>query len=245
MEHREYIRRVPGSDTAVLLIHGIVGTPRHFDDLLQQIPAEWSVHNLLLDGHGGTVEDFARTSMEKWKAQVACRLGELLQTHKQVLLIGHSMGTLFAIQNAVDHPDRVPALFLLGCPLRVRYPPKTMFQSIRAALGKTDPAAVLLRNDSSVHLSPKLWKYLMWIPRFWELLRECRRIRKLLPALHTPTVCFQSRKDEMVSMKSCKALEKNPVIHTEILEESGHFAYSPGDTKRLRQALNRLLQQYF
>ena len=66
MDHRAYIRIVEDSDTAVLMIHGIAGSPAHFRDLIPVIPADWSVYNILLDGHGGTVSDFSRTSMKKW-----------------------------------------------------------------------------------------------------------------------------------------------------------------------------------
>lgn len=58
MEHREYVRIVPGAKTAVLFMHGIVGTPNHFRDLLplvDLVPDDWSVYNVLLPGHGGTV----------------------------------------------------------------------------------------------------------------------------------------------------------------------------------------------
>lgn len=68
-----------GADTAVLLIHGIVGTPYHFRDLLPVVPETWSVYHLLMDGHGGSVEKFARTSMEKRKAQVNRRVKEILE----------------------------------------------------------------------------------------------------------------------------------------------------------------------
>ena len=46
MNHQEYRRIVPGADMAVLMIHGIVGTPHHFDNLLPLIPENWSVVNL-------------------------------------------------------------------------------------------------------------------------------------------------------------------------------------------------------
>ena len=55
MDHREFIRYLPGSDRAVLLIHGIAGTPAHFWQFLPLIPEDWSVYNVLLDGHGGEV----------------------------------------------------------------------------------------------------------------------------------------------------------------------------------------------
>ena len=70
MEHLEYIRIVDHADTAVLFIHGIVGTPNHFHAFIPLVPEHISVCNLLLDGHGGSVKDFSHTSMRKWVVQV-------------------------------------------------------------------------------------------------------------------------------------------------------------------------------
>ena len=67
MKHKEYKRIVPEAETAVLFIHGIAGTPNHFKDFLPLVPKEFSVYNLLLDGHGGKTEDFSKTSMKKWE----------------------------------------------------------------------------------------------------------------------------------------------------------------------------------
>ena len=70
MEHKEYINIHEDSTTAILFIHGIVGTPNHFNDFIPLIPKTFSVYNMLLDGHGKGVKDFSKTSMEKWKIQV-------------------------------------------------------------------------------------------------------------------------------------------------------------------------------
>ena len=50
MNHQEYIREIPGAKTAVLMLHGIAGTPDHFEMLLPLVPADWSIYNILLDG---------------------------------------------------------------------------------------------------------------------------------------------------------------------------------------------------
>ena len=59
--NREYVRIVEGSEYAVLFVHGIVGTPRHFDFLIDVVPPNVSIYNMLLDGHGYGVRDFSRT----------------------------------------------------------------------------------------------------------------------------------------------------------------------------------------
>lgn len=227
---------VNGSDTAVLMLHGIVGTPDHFDDLIPLIPDAWSVSNLLLDGHGKGVAEFAAASMERWKAQVNRELENLLAAHRRVLIVAHSMGTLFAIQAAVDHPDRVAGLFLLAVPLRPFVRPGAVLSSAKLALGIAGPGdktAMAMRKDSSVTLERGLWKYLTWAPRFVELLAECSRIRKILPQLAVPTLAFQSCRDELVSGRSCQDLAKNEHIRVIPMRQSGHFGYEGKDRERL------------
>ena len=78
MAHKPIKRIVPGAKTAVILCHGIMGSPDHFRHFLPLIPEDWSVCCLLLDGHGKGVMDFAHSSMDKWKAQVFAQLRELM-----------------------------------------------------------------------------------------------------------------------------------------------------------------------
>jgi len=246
MDHREYIRIVPGSRWAVLMLHGIGGTPAHFRDLLPLIPADWSVYNLLLDGHGGSVEDFGRTSMAKWKRQVQTRLDELLARHEKLVLIAHSMGTLFSIRAAIEHPDRIARLFLLAVPTRPWIRFSTMLTCLRVTQGKIHPqdkAALDLYNATSIRMDRRLWKYVTWIPRMIELLLEICRIRRLLPRLAVPCQTFQSHTDELVSRRSCKDLETHPAIQNTVLYDSGHFAYGPEDTKLLQTRLAETLRQ--
>ena len=231
MNHREYIKTVPGSDTAVLMIHGIAGTPDHFDDLLPLIPETWSVYNILLDGHGGTVAEFGRSSMEKWTTQVSARLEKLLAQYRQVMIVAHSMGTLFAIQAAVRHPDRISGLFLLAVPLRPFVRLRTVAASVKLMLGIAgrDQTAMAMKNDSSVALEPGVWKYLSWIPRLVELLREIRLTRRYLSRLTVPAIAVQSGCDELVSSCSCKDLEENPCIKVIRMPNAGHFGYGTTD----------------
>lgn len=244
MQHAPYIRQVENAETAVLMIHGIVGSPAHFKNLLPLIPEDWSVYNILLDGHGGEVEDFAHTDMNKWKAQVHAQLDEILSTHKQVLIIAHSMGTLLAIQEAVCRPEGIAGLFLLNVPLTPFVQPKAAIQSVQMALGRprNNCSARALEASGSVHLTPKLWKYIGWTPRFWELLQECRATIKRLPELKTSALTFQSRHDELVSIRTCKHLEGHPCITNTILESSGHFAYSKIDTHILKGKLKETIK---
>ena len=243
--HSEFIRDIDGSKIVVLMIHGIAGTPAHFRDLIPCIPENWSIHNILLDGHGKRVEDFGRTSMEKWKNQVNDKLNELFAKYEKVFIVAHSMGTLFAIQAAINYPDKISSLFLLAVPLKpwVRF--STILTNIRVTRGNIKPddkKAIAMKNATSLQLERKLWKYITWLPRMLELLSECKRVRKLIPELKVPCETFQSRTDELVSFRSCKFLEGHPYIRNIILDNSGHFDYGKDDMSLLQSHLKEIIK---
>ena len=234
--HSEYIR-TKDSSTAVLMVHGIVGSPAHFRKLIDIIPEEWTLHNILLDGHGKGVKDFGKSSMKKWKAQISAKTKELLKTHDKIFIVAHSMGTLFAINEAILHPDKIAGLFLLSVPTRPHVRFSTMITSVKAMLGKDGADVQRLLNDTSIALEKYPWKYISWIPRYIELLSEIHRTRKILPRLSVKAKAFQSKVDELVSFRSVKDIENHPNIKTYVLYNSGHFDYGDDDIEFLRAEL--------
>ena len=79
--HKTYIRDVNSGDTAVLFIHGFLGSPKHFEPFYTCVPDDFAIYNILLDGHGKTVQDFSNTSMEKWKKQVDDTVNDILKKY--------------------------------------------------------------------------------------------------------------------------------------------------------------------
>lgn len=245
MNHQEYRRIIPGAEMAVLMLHGIVGTPHHFDNLLPLIPENWSVVNLLLEGHGQGAAEFGAASMDRWKAQVSRELDALLAYHERVLIVGHSMGTLFAIQSAIDCPERVAGLFLQAVPLRPYVHPKMTVASARLLFDvgvENDPLARALEQDSSVEVDWRLWELVLWPVRFVELLAECERIRRELPRLAVPTVAIQSCRDELVSDISIRDLEQNPWVRVIPMENAGHFGYEGEELEEMLRCFNAMVK---
>lgn len=245
MAHEEYTRIVEGSNTAVLMVHGICGTPDHFREFVPLVPKEWSVHALRLPGHGGTAEDFARSSLPRWKNHVFARLEELLESHERVYIAAHSMGTLFAIQASVRYPQRVAGLFLLGSPLRPFVAPYAAVNAVKLQFGVVDPedkSAVDMRDGCSVAGDPRLWKFVGWVPRFLELFREIRDTRPLLGKIPVRTMVFQSKKDELVHPSSYKDFLGYGRIECHMLEDSGHFGYGDEDLALLKSKFLELIQ---
>ena len=85
IRHEEIIRIADGAKVAVLCIHGIVGTPHHFDKFTERIPENISYYNMLLEGHGGDVRNFSKASMKNWESQVSSTVDALLQKHEKLM----------------------------------------------------------------------------------------------------------------------------------------------------------------
>ncbi|MDO4564103.1 MAG: alpha/beta hydrolase [Clostridia bacterium] len=230
MPHEEFIREIEKSDTAVVFIHGIMGSPDHFLRFIPRTPDSYSIYNLLLGGHGGSVADFCRSSMKQWKAQVSELIASLCQRYPNIIIVGHSMGTLFAIEEAVKRPDRVKKLFLLAVPLKIRCNPSTIFKGLKLFMGKMSPDNPAPAN-ASYSLAPEKnkWKLIGFIPRYMELFFQISRTRKLLKKAAVPALAFQSALDELVAPEAADIVRSNPHFDCRILEKSHHSYYERGD----------------
>lgn len=236
--HKEYKRIAENSDTAILFIHGIVGTPNHFRAFVELVPEELTVYNLLLDGHGKGVRDFSHTSMKKWETQVCSAVDELARKHDKIYIAAHSLGCLLALEQAVLNP-KVLKLFLLAVPLKLSIKPMMITNSLKVYSGRVspdDPVATAARDCCGVTHSKNPFLYLGWIPRFLELFAKIRKTRKIVRRISTPCAAFQSAKDEMVSIRAMKVLRENPAICVVELKNSGHFYYESGDFAILKNA---------
>ena len=245
MKHESYVRIVPGSDTAVLFLHGILGTPSHFKELMPLVPDGWSFSAPLLPGHGGSTRDFTKSSLAEWRQAAEDAAMQLLRTHKQIFIAAHSMGTLFAIRLAVKDPQAVRGLFLLAPPLKLGVKAaaaenmaKLYFNCIR----EDDLPAIAARDACSVSLSKNILEYLGWVPRYLELFREIRAVRKLTEEIEVPVMVFQSARDELVSRKAAVYFGESTRYY--VLPDSRHYYYAPEDRETMLRAFQDFLRQH-
>lgn len=231
-QHREYRREPADADRSVLFIHGIVGSPVHFREFYQHVPKNWAIRSLLLDGHGGAVARFSGSSMTAWKEQVGQAVDELGAHASPLMIVGHSMGCLLAIDQAIRRPDLVKALFLLAVPLKARMTRKAASQSVRTALGFDpggDPVLQAAREAYSMDPDRRIWRYLGYLPRYYELTKVMRETRDLVCGLTIPCRVLMSVEDEIVSPRSAEWLSGNASIELDWLEHSDHKYYPPQD----------------
>lgn len=130
---------------------------------------------------GGTALDFAHASMEDWKTQVSEALSSLRKTNERVYIAAHSMGTLFALQEAAKAPFE--ALFLLNVPLVPRVSAELIKMCAKVYSGRVKPDDEWGRAAQSAYsIAPDKnpLHYLGWLPRYAELFAEMARTRRLL-----------------------------------------------------------------
>lgn len=229
------VRIVENSRCAVLCVHGILGHPGFFDFLLPLVPRDWSVTNILLKGHGGSVKDFSAASMDEWKLQVAEAVAKLRGTHEKVLIVAHSMGTLFAVREAVA--GNVDALFLMNTPLKIRVTRRLLSTPLKVLSGnikKEDRWTQAALEAYGIEQDVNLLHYLGWVPRYLELFAEIRSVRKIISRLTVRTQVYLSAHDEMVSPASAKLFKECHSVKVKVLPTSGHYYYSDSDTRMLQ-----------
>ena len=227
-------KRSAGGGVALVFIHGILGSPEFFDFLIPYVPEDWTVCSLTLKGQCGTVRDFGAASMSDWKKQVKSVVGCLHLAHRRVVVVAHSMGTLFAIREAVE--GRVDALFLMNVPLALHATRRLFMTPMKIFTGNIDlsdkwtAAAVKAYGISD---DRNILHYLPWIARYMELFGEIRRTRRLAARLDVPAMAYFSRHDEMVSLSAAKYLSCSHGLTVKVLSESGHYYYADEDKNTL------------
>ncbi len=231
--HSSYICDTLGAKRAVLMIHGICSTPRHFDWLIPEFDDSWAVYNILLDGHGSTVEAFAETSMKKWKAQTREVLKHISSKYDHILVIGYSMGTLLLMDALSDYP-KIKGMILMNVPLYPWVKPTMLGRSIRFTKGivrNDNPHEAACIQDLSITLKPGIMRYAKWLPRFWELLVLCRKCRRYAMNISIPCKVYFGGKDELVSLRSAKYFKDIPNVELRVFRNAGHF-YIPDQDKQ-------------
>lgn len=245
MDHIQQIREVPGAAYAVVFLHGILESPAQFADLMDSVPPYCSVYNLLLPGHGGDPQAFAGSGVEKWRSFVLDWISRLSGSHRRVVIAGHSMGALLAMEAAVRFPESMAGLFLMAVPLKIRVRPggfSNAFRILRGRIREDDPIAPAVRRTFALDGYVPLRIAVRWIPRYLELFRMARQDRRIPESLECPVMVYQSGKDEFVGRSSAKYLKNVPHVTVRTAAHSRHFDYIPEERRELLACFREFLE---
>ncbi|MFP2905084.1 alpha/beta fold hydrolase [Pyxidicoccus sp. 3LFB2] len=107
-----YVEQGSKNGPVVVFLHGYTDSHNTWDLNLPIFPRNYHVYALDQRGHGDSSRPECCYTQQDFAADVVAFLDAIGE--EQAILVGHSMGSFIAQQVALDYPDRVQALVLVG-----------------------------------------------------------------------------------------------------------------------------------
>jgi pimeloyl-ACP methyl ester carboxylesterase len=232
-------REFDASLPAVVLIHGA-----GFDHTAWALHSRWFAHNGFsvlvpdLPGHGRSAGPALSSiaEMADWTAALLSAAGP-----KRAHLIGHSMGSLIALETAARHPDKVSALSLIGTAAAMTVGPdllKAAEANDQAAIDMVSIWGLGFSAELGGSLAPGLWMHggaqrtlQHCAPGvLFSDLAACNAYADALTSaakVTVPTKVILGERDMMTPAKAGKALATAiPNARTVVLAGAGHMMMS-------------------
>jgi carboxylesterase len=238
-----------GGDDAVLLIHGLTGSPFELKLLARKLHrAGFTVKGPCLAGHGLTLDELKRTRWQDWYGTVRSSFEELKGRHRSVSVAGLCMGALLALFLAADVGEEASSLSLMSTTLfydgwslpwykfllpLAYYTPLRFVYSFeeREPYGIKNQAmrtrvVEAMQNSAVAYTS---------VPgqSMYELYKLIGAVKKILPAVKTPSLILHSCEDDLAGIKNALYVQKHigsDIVRLTLLDNCYHML--PIDNQR-------------
>ncbi len=215
----------PGGETAVLLLHGLTGSPaemRIFGEVLTE--AGFSVLAIRLPGHGTIPEDLERVTAGDWLAAAMDGYALLASNPriKQIAVAGHSMGALLALWLAsvrqVSHVISIAAPFFIRKERGISFlPPREKSRGMFLPKKLPRLPGIPARCKAGYAVMPLVSVH--------EMLSLKETAEKALPQITAPLLIMQGERDHTVDGRSAKYIDNHAgskVRRTVSFPRAGH-----------------------
>ncbi|CBA16270.1 alpha/beta hydrolase [Xanthomonas albilineans] len=254
-----------GGRHGVLLIHGLTGTPSEMRLLGKSLQRHgFSVHGVQLAGHCGDEDDLLATGWRDWYASVEQAAARMRPQVDSLFVAGLSMGALLALRLAVERPQWVDGVGVLGATFRYdgwNIPKRARLAFIlpllkRLGIGKrrifleeppyglrderirAQVSSAMLGGDSSAAGLPgNPWYALA------ELHLLSRQVRRNLAKVKAPCLVAHATDDDIAHLRNARLVIDNVSGPTELLLL--HDSYHMITLDRERRTLGTRLAQFF
>ena len=245
--HIPAYKKCDGADTAVVFIHGFMGSPDQFEDLAETVHGLGCAYmSVLLPGHGCGIDGFVKSGEQYWTRHVQSELDKIKNDYARIFIVGHSMGGLLALNASIIRENNIAGLVLLATPLKIHLlNPKAMSKRLRFLRlpGDHEIKAAYMKAFSLT--KSKFFYYPLFVRPAISFLKLMKRTKKRLPEVFVPVCMFYSKNDETTSYKSVKLLDKG-LCSTQktlfALDKSWHAFYSEDENKIIRDRLIEFIQ---
>jgi carboxylesterase len=206
---------------AVLLIHGLTGTPAEMRRVARGLAADgFSVFCVQLAGHCGSERDLTATTWTNWLDSSLAAFDRLRGEYERVFVGGLSMGGLLALHVAARRPADVAGCLVYSATMfydgwsipRFAF---LMHIGIRLGLGRfvrfreNFPSGVKderlrRRLAAAMEAGDSAGAGLLHMPgvSLGELLKLISDLKRRLPAIRTPTLVLHAREDDITSIRN-------------------------------------------
>jgi carboxylesterase len=226
--------------TAVLLLHGLTGTPLEMQVLGERLAAEgYTVHIPLLPGRGTRPDDMDDLCWDDWMQAALKSYDTLAHSHGKVVVGGLSAGGTMALDLALR---RDPAALLLY-------------------------AAVLEVSHRGAYLAPYVWRIIRRWPSppsdmvepnellrcydpapvraMCELITGISRVRSRIGEIRAPTLVAHSVQDRLVPLASAEEIASRigGPVEKLYLEGTGHAITADAKRTEVAEASARFVRR--
>ncbi|KXH74672.1 MAG: hypothetical protein AM326_09650 [Candidatus Thorarchaeota archaeon SMTZ-45] len=201
---------IAGNTAGCLILHGAGGgsawDQKEFSDILHERTG-MTIWLPSLTGFGTKPEDLIGVTLEDWLTDAHSGLDRLLETCKQVFIVGHSLGGVLALLIASERSE-VSGVVTWAAPYAVQ----SRLLHLLPVISKTPliRRAIPERHKSMAPrwLREKGWVGYEWIPTSIGLIAHdaLKRLKKALSNVTCPTYIIQGTADDGVSKDSAQRI---------------------------------------
>lgn len=192
----------PGSQVGCLLIHGFTSTPGELRLIGEALAAQgYTSKGILLPGHGTKPEDLLKVAYEDWIDAAQTGINQLKKSCNAVIVIGHSMGGLLALQMAAR--NKINGVITIAAALKIT----NRLASLAWLLKHFKPYI----PGSAAERPPQEQQYLLHYPYFptasvAELKKLAANTAEILAQITADALIIQTKDDRTVQPQSARII---------------------------------------
>ena len=219
------------SDKVVIFIHGLMGSPTQFNDLIELAYGKgYSVISLLLPGHGKSGFSFAMSTLKCWEEYLENQLNRLSK-YKEKYIIGHSIGGLLGLNATIKF--KIAGIVLISTPLKINlFNPVSQLKRLKLLFNRVDEEIYKSYKESNSIGKPYYITMPLWFRVLLQPYKLMKKTKKNLSKVLVPVIVINSASDETTSLKSSALFDKllvNSNHEIIMLNESWHAFFTKSE----------------
>jgi pimeloyl-ACP methyl ester carboxylesterase len=112
-----YFEERGAGEPTVLLLHGLLGSHRYWTQVVPELSSRHRVVAVDLLGFGNSPKPELPYTVENHTSYIHCTLDEALPRRRHLILVGHSMGAILALNYAARFPRGIEGVVLINPPV--------------------------------------------------------------------------------------------------------------------------------